>query len=766
MKWSNGYRIRLVLVEFAITTLLTQPGIGSDSKAVLPIADAGSPQYVAQEPVLLDGTASYDPDDSGPLSYAWRQISGPSVIITDANVATPTISGFVQTDEIQECRFELIVNDGELASLPDTVKVIIVPDFGENLARHANPPFDPTKPTLIYFAGGDCIIGFPGYPAQNPSLESRTNVIDFPNGYKPDNKSGADWHTYYGCGDMIIVYLSSVAPDYKMPIQTIGFSTGGQPAIDVGIRLNLTYQDARYAVNRVTLTDASTYCRGDKGYSESIAAFIASSVDGEQCWLDNYVTAEADFYPNVLNVGFDQVSHSLAIYWYDSSWTNAELNKFNNGVVAGAYWSVIGPGKNLQLASTSDTQIYKMKWYGSRSAGHMDFYDEPNHPGKLPEPVTLLGPVDVGYPNGTVLTCEESENAVGYQLLFGSDPHRIMDYNIISNTPIPPTNIITTLPFDETWWTVRVRDQYGSTIYADPKCINAHILSLPIENMTTGKRYGYIQNAVEEAAPGDEIVVMEGIYHENIDFQGKSLTVRSTDPNDSTVIAATILIGDGNNNQVIFSNNEDACCVLAGFTITDANNGIYCSGSSPTILNCIVAGNVSDGMKFYMGSNPTISNCIIAKNGGSGMAMFIFKSGRAVLINSPAINNCTIVYNSKTGVSEGMPTIVNSIIYGNGVQIIGSSAVVKYSDIQDGFPGDGNIDIDPLFADPDKGDYHLKSQAGRWEPVSQSWIVDDVTSSCIDAGELSTPVGLEPVPNGDIINMGAYGGTVEASKSL
>jgi hypothetical protein len=49
-----------------------------------PIADAGSSRYAAQDPVQLDGTGSYDPDDSGPLSYEWQQISGPSVLITNA----------------------------------------------------------------------------------------------------------------------------------------------------------------------------------------------------------------------------------------------------------------------------------------------------------------------------------------------------------------------------------------------------------------------------------------------------------------------------------------------------------------------------------------------------------------------------------------------------------------------------------------------------------------------------------------------------------
>ncbi len=64
-----------------------------------------------------------------------------------------------------------------------------------------------------------------------------------------------------------------------------------------------------------------------------------------------------------------------------------------------------------------------------------------------------------------------------------------------------------------------------------------------------------------------------------------------------------------------------------------------------------------------------------------------------------------------------------------------------------------------------EGDYHLKSQAGRWNPKSQTWVQDDVTSACIDAGDPNSPIGLEPFPNGGYINMGAYGGTSEASKS-
>ena len=62
--------------------------ISQDSEEIPPIADAGLPRYAAQDPVILDGTGSYDPDNSGPLSYTWRQISGPTVVISDADTAT------------------------------------------------------------------------------------------------------------------------------------------------------------------------------------------------------------------------------------------------------------------------------------------------------------------------------------------------------------------------------------------------------------------------------------------------------------------------------------------------------------------------------------------------------------------------------------------------------------------------------------------------------------------------------------------------------
>jgi len=81
------------------------------------------------------------------------------------------------------------------------------------------------------------------------------------------------------------------------------------------------------------------------------------------------------------------------------------------------------------------------------------------------------------------------------------------------------------------------------------------------------------------------------------------------------------------------------------------------------------------------------------------------------------------------------------------------------------FLGEGNIDADPCFADPFNGDYHLQSEAGRWEPNIQSWVQDNVSSPCIDAGDPNSDWTAELWPHGKRINMGAYGGTPEASMS-
>ncbi|MHC4501331.1 MAG: right-handed parallel beta-helix repeat-containing protein, partial [Planctomycetota bacterium] len=443
---------------------------------------------------------------------------------------------------------------------------------------------------------------------------------------------------------------------------------------------------------------------------------------------------------------------------------------YNNGITAGAYYSVAGPGKNLELAPHSDSLRYYFEWeWPLLSPAPLKFYNESLYPGRVPELPILVGPADGDTvdANGVVLSCQVCQNAVGYQLLMGPNPHDLK--YIISDTPTPPENVITAFPHETIYWTIKVRDQYGSTIFPDPRRLDVgDPVSPSVENVTKGRRYFLIQDAIDEMTDGDEIVVEEGIYHESIDFKGKTLTLRSTDPNDPAIVAATVITSVSQGPVVTFSGGEDAAYVLAGFTITGADTGVFCSGASPTINNCSIAGNAGVGIELHNGSNPTVINCAITTNAGAGIQMWARTGGRIILSNHPIITNCTIAGNLQGGISGGVPTITNSIIWANSPQQIADTRgpfSITYCDVQGGSEGEGNIDADPLFADPDSGDYHLRSEAGRWDPFGGGWIEDDVTSPCIDAGDPHSPVNNEPAPNGGLINMGAYGGTAEASKS-
>jgi len=107
-----------------------------------------------------------------------------------------------------------------------------------------------------------------------------------------------------------------------------------------------------------------------------------------------------------------------------------------------------------------------------------------------------------------------------------------------------------------------------------------------------------IQAAINDANDGDEVIVNPGTYtgdgDRDIDFKGKAITVRSVEPNDPAIVAATIIDCNANSSDkhrgFYFHSGEDANSILNGLTIKNGYNndggGIYCKNASPIIRNC------------------------------------------------------------------------------------------------------------------------------------------------------------------------------------
>ena len=252
--------------------------------------------------------------------------------------------------------------------------------------------------------------------------------------------------------------------------------------------------------------------------------------------------------------------------------------------------------------------------------------------------------------------------------------------------------------------------------------------------------------------------------------------------------------------------------------------GMVNEDSSPTLIDCVFEDNQTynwgGGIANMKASSLTLKGCRFIRNWGQ-------YGGGAIWSETPegqvlAASNCVFTGNDAgqpggaIGASGGRCVLGNCTFVGNRAQHYNGGNAIEYNswrarqleaancifrdggdelfchdrsyvqisfcNVQGGWEGEGNVDVDPCFARAGywdsngtaedfhdngwvDGDYHLKSQGGRWNANEGRWTIDDVTSPCIDAGDPLGPIGLEPFPNGGIVNMGAYGGTAEASKS-
>jgi hypothetical protein len=302
------------------------------------------------------------------------------------------------------------------------------------------------------------------------------------------------------------------------------------------------------------------------------------------------------------------------------------------------------------------------------------------------------------------------------------------------------------------------------------------------EGLSPKTAFATIQKGIDTAYDGDTVIVYPGLYTENINYLGKNITLKSTEPNNLDRVKGTTIAG-----MVVFRGTEGPRCTLTGFNIDGYINGfdweIDPNGDNhthATISHCVLENFWTGCGQLIYACDGTISNCIVANIG----YMCLRPSPIPAIVGCHGLfKNCTFaaVMDGFEVFEGGTCTIENCIIYRSSPIIVAKGATlnISYCDLQGALDwiwisgtvnwGPGNIDNDPCFARlgdfQTEGDYHLKSHAGRWDPKSQTWVQDNVTSPCIDAGNPGCPTGNEHAPDGNRINMGAYGGTAQAGKS-
>ena len=233
-------------------------------------------------------------------------------------------------------------------------------------------------------------------------------------------------------------------------------------------------------------------------------------------------------------------------------------------------------------------------------------------------------------------------------------------------------------------------------------------------------------------------------------------------------------------NVFIVGNN----LVGGGFAGSGSGGGIASYGSILIVSNCNISYNVGTGSTFVLGggifsnsSSFSLSNVIIShnsvtstyNNGGGiysddgsfisidystilnniadyGAGIYCYNNSGLNLTNVTVSGN-TADYGGGIYCSNSYPILVNCILWDNTPQEIYinfGSVTATYSDIQGDWAGEGNIDSDPLFVDPQNGDFHL-----TWVNFP---VPDSTMSPCIDAGDPNLPLD----PDSTIADMGAF----------
>ncbi len=235
-----------------------------------------------------------------------------------------------------------------------------------------------------------------------------------------------------------------------------------------------------------------------------------------------------------------------------------------------------------------------------------------------------------------------------------------------------------------------------------------------------------------------------GIYshdHDNITFLNSQFISNQSDKGGGVY---TSQFSDSYFENIIFFDNDAA----------DYGGGASFAESDSHFINSEFrndTANLGGAISLYLNSTVIIEHTLISYNHASdnGGGVFFRNSvgstanfENVTISKNTAVNQGNAIYSNA---SDNM-TIKNTIIWDHSSPALSGAGTITatYSDIEGGFAGTGNMDIDPQFTDPNNGDFTL-----AWENYPETW---GIKSPCIDTGDPGSPTD----PDGTIADMGAF----------